>query len=332
MVGLGATGLAVARALGRRGYSVLGVDPRAWEIGRLSRYVNSRVSSIEAAMVWLGGRTPHESERPVLFACGDPELVVCDRAELAAHVVLLPAPSWLDKRTLYRRALDAGFDVPPFAVDAPPAGPPPWLAKPALAGAARTRPFAEKARLVQAVDPSWRDVLVQTWVPGSIEQVIVWAAHLGSDGSVGPTVTARKRREVPKFGSASWLETIRDLEVHEASLALCTALAIRGTVAIEWKRADRLWLIEVNARPVLWSAVAEELIVDAFQERRGAPRPRPSPVPSGRTWRYGARDPLAPRADIDALWAKDDPLPGLAGPAYTAALVAARATGRRFAW
>lgn len=332
-MGLGATGLAVARALGRRGYSVLGIDHRPWEVARLSRYVNSTASDVDDAIRRLGGRSPDPSERPILFACGDPELAQVDaaRERLSAHAQLPPPAEWLDKRRLYAAAQDAGVAVPAFAVDAPPDAPGPWIVKPARAGASETRPFPEKARLTARLEPHWRDVVVQAYVPGGSESLVVWAAHSGADGRIGPWVTGVKRRERPRLGSASWLETTRDDEVDAASRALCQALPLHGTVAIEWKRADgRLWLIEVNTRPVLWSAVADEVLVDAFQERRGLPRPPAEPVPAGRTWRYAARDPLSPAAQVDALWAVDDPLPGLAGPLYTGVLALARLSGRRF--
>ena len=350
MFGLGATGLAIARALGRRGYSVLGVDHRPWEIGRASRYVTATQTCDVATfkegalaapdhLKWYPA--PCADERSVGFACGDPELIaLCEQASRLAPWLYLPASirdglagRLVDKRAMYERCAAAGARVPEWRAGLWSRGGP-WVVKPVLAGASRQRPFAEKARLVSDLG-SWREqpaVIVQDFVPGSVKDVHVWAAFVDDRGQVGVSVTAQKLRERPApFGSASWLQTTRDPEVDRKSRDLVGALGLTGTIGVEWKRCrGELWLIEVNPRPVLWLGVAEQIVVDAFQALRGAPRPPASAQPAGRTWRYAAREPLSPRADVDALWASDDPLPGLLGPAYTALLAGKRLLGKRF--
>jgi predicted ATP-grasp superfamily ATP-dependent carboligase len=248
----------------------------------------------------------------------------------------LPADPWvLDKRRLALAASAAGIRIPrTLGVDlslSDARGP--LVVKPTLGGASPNRPFPEKARLVTTVAADDPSLLVQELIPGPVDAIVVWAGHVGADGLIGPTVVARKRRERPDpFGSASWLETITSDVVEAESRALIAALGLTGTLAIEWKEwAGARWLIEVNPRPVLWSAVADEIVVDAYAERAGKARPPAHPVPAGRTWRYAARDPLAPSAWVDALWALDDPLPGLYGPAYTLRLFFERLRSRRFA-
>lgn len=298
---------------------------------------------------------PHRDERSVGFVCGDPELrTVTQAAEALAPHVVLPraiiegtALALVDKRVLAQRLAGEDVALPAtvwassraalLAQLAETAGP--WLMKPALAGASQRRPFAEKARRVTSIgaladysDPVLASVILQSEIPGPVDAISAWAAHIAEDGTIGPSVTVQKRRERPSpYGSASWVITAADAEVEAQSRRVVQALGLTGLVGVEWKRhAGTLWFIEVNARPVLWLGVAEEVIVDAFQALRGAPRPPLGPVAAGRTWRYGVRDPFTPRADVDALWALDDPLPGLVGPAYTALLAVRRATGTRF--
>lgn len=303
-------------------------------MGLRSHYVGS--NSRDFAPL-TGGAPPHPADRAVLFPCGDPALVAVEahRSALAPYCYLPSDPWVLDKRRLAHAAAGAGIRIPrTLGVDlslSDAHGP--LVVKPALGGASRNRPFPEKARLVATVSEDEPELLVQELIPGPVDAILVWAGHVGADGQLGPTVVARKRRERPKpFGSASWLETITSDVVEAESRALVSALGLTGTLAIEWKEwAGVRWLIEVNPRPVLWSAVADEILIDAYAERAGKPRPPARPVPAGRTWRYSAREPLSPPAEVDALWALDDPLPGLYGPAYTLRLLFERLRSRRFA-
>ncbi|MBT9559136.1 MAG: ATP-grasp domain-containing protein [Myxococcales bacterium] len=333
VAGLSATGLAVARALGRRGYSVHAVETHTWEVGLRSRYVRSAATNFTSL---IEGPPPHPDDRAVLFACGDPALVAVEalRDRLGPYCHLPAAPWVLDKRRLAQAASTADIRIPrTLGIDlslSDAHGP--LVVKPRFGGASPTRPFPEKARLVTSVPMDDPDLLVQELIPGPVDAIVVWAGHVGADGRVGPTVVGRKRRERPDpFGSASWLETITSDVVEAESRALVAALGLSGTLAIEWKEwAGERWLIEVNPRPVLWSAVADEVLVDAYAERAGKARPPARSVPAGRTWRYAARDPLSAPAGVDALWALDDPMPGLYGPAYTLRLLWERRRNSRF--
>jgi len=305
----------------------------SWEVGLRSRYVGSASKDFASLTV---GSPPHPADRAVLFPCGDPALVAVEaHRDALAQFCFLPSDPWvLDKRRLIRAAAAAGIRTPrTVGIDLTMSDAHgPLVVKPAMGAATRARPFPEKARLVTSIPAADPELVVQELIPGPVDAILVWAGHVGSDGRIGPTVVGRKRRERPSpFGSASWLESIASDVVEAESRALIGALGLTGTLAIEWKEwAGTRWLIEVNPRPVLWSAVADEVLVDAYAERAGKARPPARAVPAGRTWRYAARDPLAPSAQVDALWAIDDPLPGLYGPAYTLRLFSARLRSSRF--
>ena len=353
VLGLSGTGLAVARALGRRGVRVLGVDPSRAALGRFSRYVRASTELTVDAL-----RALAEDARPVLFACGDPEFSwALDHREALASFTRLPgaiatgaAEAALDKRRLYRRCQELGVllpttwlpeddgDVATVAREAR------WpvLVKPACGhdGGPRLRKLtvcASGDALRRAV-PDPRAVVLQELIPGPESALLVFAAHVGRDGRAGPTVTARKLRQYPAgTGSGTAVVTERDDEVAERSLLLIEALGLHGPCGVEWKRAGgRLWHIEVNPRPVLWYALAEAVVVDAWHELRGEPRPPPVPQRDGVRWQYLTRDLVAggrrawPLGHVLCEAAPDDPLPGLWSPVHAASQwLGARGHSRR---
>jgi len=333
----------VARALGRRGLRVAGADRRWWEIGGASRFVHRVDWSFDALRDLRGA---------VVYPCGDPELawLMAHRSELS-HLRLPPsivdrsADATLDKRILYARCLELGVPMPRTWIGRPvseviDAARFPVLVKPALGGAGiRTGPaklaVCRTAAELQRWHASADDLVFQEWIDGPDDQLEVCALNRRPDGSVGALVTARKERQWPRgTGSGSSVVTTEAADVATASRELVTALGLTGLCAVEWKRSDgRLIHIEINARPVLWGALADSVLLDDFCARTGRTI-GPSPRQSSQRWRYLVRDLAAggsihSPADHHALVAHDDPLPGLLGPAYSAALWVARRTGRR---
>lgn len=350
VLGLGGTGLQVARALGRRGLRVAGVDPRRWEIGHRSRYlVRSSHASTAEELIALAG-----DERPLLLACGDPQVAWADRhaAALRPHVrapsSLLDGTSAavLDKRRYYARCRELAIPLPrtwiPGSMAAVRAAADearyPVVVKPALAGASGRRPrLCDNATALIDACPAPRHVVIQEWIAGPDDALWVYAAHRGADGRVGPEVVARKLRQYPdQTGSGCRVVTARDDEVREQSRALVASLGLVGPCGVEWKRGPAgLRHIETNARPVLWYGLADEVVWDAWCDLTGAPRPEPRQSPPGVVWQYRVRDRVAARsprptpADLSCIGAPDDPLPGLLELPYSAALWLATRLGRR---
>lgn len=340
--GLSATGLAVARALARRGLQVCGIDPRPWEIGHRSRYVNSTTRLTLPSLRALAG-----SRQPLVFAAGDPELEwLLDHREELATFVRLPhaiadgsARGILRKRDFYERCLALKVDLPRTWLPtnrqeveaAASAGRFPLLVKETMAPVRR----CASARELERATPSPRTIVLQEMLPGPESALVVMAVHIGRDGKPGPIVTGRKLRQLPRdIGSASRVITEWQPELVETGLRLLDGLGYRGTCGLEWKQVgDRMMHIEINARPVQWFELAEIVTWDAWCERSGQPRPRWTQT-DGVEWQYLSRDVVASRgrcklAEVQALWAADDPLPGLLEPVYAGALALARGRGTR---
>ncbi len=337
---LSGTGLAVGRALGRRGLRVAGVDPRWWEIGHRSRYIHGSAELSVRAVRALAA-----DDRPVLFACGDPELMwVLENAAALNGVVRLPAAytngiaaGVVDKRRYYARCLDLGVPLPRtwFPRDADDVAraaeqarfpvlvkPPPGYGKP------QECPDAHALSL--AARPAG-GVVIQELIDGPVQDLWVFAAHRDTAGNVGPSVTGRKLRQFPvDYGSACRLITEADAEVDRRSRALLDALDLTGPCGVEWKRSGgKLVHIEINPRPVLWYSLAEPVILDTYNALTAGPRPPALPVDDGLLWRYAIRDPGGPPPQYWCLRATDDPVPGLLAPAYTAALALKKSSTRR---
>lgn len=338
VLGLSATGLAVVRALGRAGLQVAGFDDRRWEIGHRSRYLLTSGPMDLTAMKRVAG-----GDRPALLVAGDPELQwALENAAALDRFVALPssirtgqAADVLNKRRYYRHCLDAGVAlsetlIPDGPVDLTDASD--WLIKPARGGVAggRVSPLSE------AESPDWSGSVLQRRIPGADDRIWVYATHVAADGTLGSgEMVGQKLTQWPVgLGSASRMICAENAVILEASRHLIRTLGLTGTLAVEWKLApDGVPLhIETNARPALWFGLCEPVVLDAYAETRGCPPVVRPPTPLGKTWAYAVREAAVGRfqsADVDALMAKDDPMPGLLGPAYSAALWLAHRLGRR---
>ena len=256
----------------------------------------------------------------------------------------------LDKRQQYRRLSELGVRLPrtwiPTDGDAVAAAAAearyPVVVKPAFGDAWRERLGGAKLLVCHgpAADrdaaAAGEGTILQEVIPGPETELRVMAVHMGSDGRPGPWVTARKLRQYPAdYGSGSRVMACSDPELEEHTLALLTRLAIPGTFGAEWKRyRGQLWLVEINPRPVLWIGLAPAVVQDAWRELSGRSRDAPGPaVAAGRVWQDLLRDLLASRAapgrlgDVLCEAARDDPLPGLIGPAAAAWQWASRRFG-----
>ncbi len=346
--GLSATGLAIARILGRRGIRVYGVDRRHWEIGRSSRYVEVK-STLRAALTESGEDSP-------VFVGGDPELrAYCEvqSADAGAKKSSELALALLDKGSQFRRCEphmnDLGMAMPRTW------SPVVWqdwadipsslslVLKPRFGGASRLRPrFGKLWQCLPGQSPMQYAkelgldadaVLVQEVIPGPDTSIDVCFLYRYPTGEFGSIMTGQKLRQQPRgFGSSSRLVTTDDPELATMAKALITRLGVTGLVSLEWKRhAAQRFLMEINPRAVLFSAIAPEVILDAYAGAARLPVRSPTHVPGGRRWQYSIREPFsAPVAGtVDALATPDDPWPGRLALPYTLALMlATRVRGR----
>jgi len=205
--------------------------------------------------------------------------------------------------------------------------------------------YAEACALV---DPA--TLMVQELVPGGGETQFSYAA-LCVDGLPLATVTARRTRQYPAdFGRAStYVETVDCPELAEPSLRLLRELRFDGLIEIEYKRDPRdgvLKVLDMNPRVwgwhtlcgragvdfpyLLWLLVSGEP-VPATHARAGVGWLRfTTDTPTALKELYSKRLPLREyvrslrRPRESAIFAWDDPVPGLAELPLVALLLARR--------
>jgi D-aspartate ligase len=198
------------------------------------------------------------------------------------------------------------------------------------------------------VDPA--TLMVQELIPGGGAEQLSYAA-ICDGGRPLASVTARRTRQFPMdFGRASThVETVALPEVAAPAQALLAELEYTGLVEVEFKRDPRdgvCKLLDVNARVWGWHTLCARAGVDftwlAWRLARGEPvgsaRQRdgvrwtrlttdlPTAAKEIAARRLSVRDYLGslrgPRER--AIFASDDPLPGLLEVPLLASLVAAR--------
>jgi len=357
--------LAVARSLGRRGIPVWFLT-HDHPLARYSRYVirggRWPGPNDPGAAEWLQQFAQrHRRYDWTLFAGGDPEVqfVARNHAALSAAFRLITPPwavtRWTaDKRLTYQLADSVGVPTPWSYY---PQGREdvadvecrfPVILKPTVhegrnaftqAKAWRVDDRAELiARYVRAAALVGETAIVlQELIRGGGERQFSYAA-LCDRGVPVASLTARRSRQFPiDFGyTSTFVETIEQPEVEEASRRILRSLQLSGLVEVEFKydvRDERLKLLDINARPWTWIGLGDIAGVEfpylAWQLAQGE-----SPVPArgaaGARWMHLTRDLVAACQEMGAglnsparylrsfrrpitfaAFAKDDPLPGL---------------------
>jgi predicted ATP-grasp superfamily ATP-dependent carboligase len=330
VVGVGwVSGLAAIRSLGRAGVRVLAVDDRPGALGFRSRYAEPHLAPSRRgddyvrflAGLGVGVALPTHDD--------DLETIARNHADLP---LTCPFPDWRvlgaaqDKRAQVQAARRAGVPVPDTGEDAPL----PALVKPARAPAFRRR-FGVKAfrcetraEVAAALERAREfDPIVQEWVPGGDDRLYTCGSYVAANGAPLGLFSGRKLRQTPRVvGTARVAEAVWVDEVVEQGMALLRELRLWGISQVEFKhdpRDGKYKLIEVNPRLWEWHGLAAACGVDlpliAYRDAVGE---RPEPVRMERgglrwaiTLARGARPtPQRPRY-IDAMWARDDPMPAL---------------------
>lgn len=209
--------------------------------------------------------------------------------------------------------------------------------------------YAEACALVSA-----EAVTVQELIPGGGESQLAFAA-LVEEGAVIASITAERTRQYPMdFGRAStYVRSIDDEEVAALAERLLAHIGFTGLVEVEFKRDPRdgrCKLLDLNPRPWGWHTLSCRAGVDfpflLWQRVLGRPVPRLRGRP-GVSWmrlstdlpvalrelacgRLSLRDYLSSFAGPRerAIFAPDDPVPGLLELPLLALTVARRLARR----
>jgi D-aspartate ligase len=193
--------------------------------------------------------------------------------------------------------------------------------------------FAEAAALV---GPG--EVMIQELIPGDGQRQFAYCAFFKQGDAVGSMVVRRQRQHPPEFGRAStFVETIELPELESLSKRFLRAIDYYGLVELEYKLDQRLGqykLLDVNARTWGYHTIGPRagvdfprlLFADQLQQRVARCRAEPgitwirlaTDVPTAALellhrrldWRAYLRS--VKRVDVESVFARDDPLPGLA--------------------
>jgi D-aspartate ligase len=227
-------------------------------------------------------------------------------------------------------------------------GEPPWAVKPAIkdhfvyetrAKAWRADSREELHRLVvrasDLVGP--REVLVQELIPGNGENQHAYCAFFREGEAVASMVVERRRQHPPEFGRAStYVRTIESARLEKWSCRLLREIDYYGLVEVEFKvdpRDGQAKLLDVNARTWGYHTLGLAAGVDfpylLYRDQVGLPVAHERALP-GQAWlrlatdlpvgvleilrrQTRVRDYLRTlrSASTEAVFARDDPLPGL---------------------
>ncbi len=343
-------GLAAIRSLGRQGLRVLAVDHRPYALGLRSRYAEARLApdpladedGFIAALQAIAEET--DGVLPV-FPTHDEHLnAIARHAEVLGDRYRFPFPGWdvleriQSKRHQLETAEAIGVPVPrtlyPNSPDeARAAGEEvgfPLVVKPsANVGFRRSHKRqlfrcetpAELERAYEAAAPY--EPMVQELIPGGDEELYTLGSYLNDDGEALGLFSGHKLSQTRGFmGSARVGEAVWVEEVVELGLAFLRALGFHGISQVETKRDPRdgrYKLMEVNPRLWQWHSLAGACGVDlpyiAHRDLVGDPLPPARMHGDGKRWAITlmAGSPLALERPpyVDAVFARDDPKPGL---------------------
>lgn len=252
-----------------------------------------------------------------------------------AQELAIPTPrTWYPQRREDLERIDAD---PPFAIK-PAIKEHFFYSTKAKAWRANTRSeLAERFERAAALTGQG-EVMVQELIPGDGDQQFAYCAFFKDGAGVGRMVARRRRQHPPEFGRAStFVETI-DLPILETfSERFLRAVGYYGLVEVEYKldrRDGRYKLLDVNARAWGYHTLGQRagvdfpflLFADQLGEHVQASRARAgmrwirlvTDVPTAAyelvrgqlDWRRYLRS-LAD-VNVEAVFSRDDPLPGLA--------------------
>ena len=364
----GSTMLSALRALGRNGIPVFVLAKGPMTYTGMSRYAKNielftndlsdeelieRISRILAKIGW-------QKCKPVLMILSENDIFRLHSIQsfLEKNFTIIPSDQaipYLEKENQLPLAIEAGFSVPQSIVLRSPDEVErvserlqfPIIVKPHALHTVGS--FTEKVLIFDAKDDfaerivcffqdKGTELLVQEYIPGSDENVLIFMASCDVQGRVRSFVSGRKLRQVPPgFGFMSSGIIEKNEEMEAKSIKLCQLYQVGGFLGIEAKQhqgTGALYYIETNFRPEAISALAEvagvNLVLDVYLMAIGQYCFASSPSPTGsylnlqyeidairhlvhegktRWWRELLR-PL-PRPTAYSLYAPDDPLPFL---------------------
>jgi D-aspartate ligase len=183
------------------------------------------------------------------------------------------------------------------------------------------------------------EVIIQELIPGSGETQLAYCAFFRDGRSSASMVVRRLRQHPPLFGRAStFVETIEHPELEELSQRFLRRIGYYGLVELEYKhdaRDGQTKLLDVNARTWGYHSLGQRAGVDfpylLYADQMSLPAPDGLRAAPGVSWiRLATDTPTAAvelargaldwrtyvrslrEVNVESVFSRDDPLPGLA--------------------
>ncbi len=325
--------LKVARSLGRRGIPVIGVVARRGAWAQSSRYLDVRVEPAagdrDAAFLdYLIALSAELGSWPVLIPLNDEHVLFVSRhrAQLSPHYRFLMAEpdvmeavvsksgvAELAQRCQVRQPavfplssladVDAVADRVDFPALVKPRYSMSWQSRDASRVVSGRKVVvvgdaAELREVFRRLAPLDSRLILQELIPGPDENFHYYVGFFDADSDPLASFVGVKRRVTPiHFGSASYVTSVIEPDLVDASVAFMKRIRYRGHVGIEYKldpRDGNYKLIEINARFGLWDGMASLAGIDfaylGYARLTGSPY-QPSPTyPDGIKWISFERD------------------------------------------
>jgi D-aspartate ligase len=270
VLGLGQNGLATARALGRVGVPVIGIDSDLEQPGAQTRYCEKILcpdfakagDGLMQTLTELGRKL---EQKAVILPSGDLNVqMVSERREELEPYYHLSLPSkevlrlFLDKKSFYKLAIernlplprtwftDGAHDIDAISRDISY----PCLIKPFQPNATWRQTFDTRLFLADSRDllrqlydliyPVHQDLIIQEYMPGDDDQVCWGVTYLDAQQKPLARWAGRKIRQYPRgFGTATLAESLDDPELAQMAIDILTTVGHRGYGVVEFKRDRR---------------------------------------------------------------------------------------------
>ncbi|MBS2967449.1 hypothetical protein J9317_01410 [Metabacillus sp. KIGAM252] len=276
------TGLAISRALGKKGIPIIALDRDGRAVGLQSKYVHTAAlcpnpfteeAEFISLLLEIGRNLP---QKGVLFPCNDEWVLLVSkhRTELEKYF-LFPFAEWdnveslLNKRKLYKKAASLDIPIPAtwypeeFSGEYPDDLPFPCIVKPveqrSFYEAFQTKAFTanstEELTGILAKTAS-HEVVIQDIISSSLSDFYSLCTYTSMDGEIKGQFTGRKLEQYPlNFGTGCLVESAEGGRFVSYGAEILKAQGYYGIAETEFvydKRDDTYKLLDVNTRVWKW--------------------------------------------------------------------------------
>jgi D-aspartate ligase len=310
------SGLGIARDFAGKGIRVIGLSSDPEIYGNFTRHCEVRMApNSQDAPEGLFERLlqlSSELRGAVIFPTRDADVLLLDRFRdnLANHFTLAIPPRdcllrVMDKYALATAAQHAGLPIPRtirisagidlcrverevgFPCVLKPVFAVTWRGADSWKNVGARK--AVRVESVQQLESEYKllsqvdnEMLVQQWVPGAADQIVVLGGYVQNGGDLTQYFTARKLIQSPDdFGTGCVIESQPIPKIVTLSERLCRALRYEGMAEIEYKydqKSQQFLLIEINTRHWDWHRLASASDINlswtAYRDLTGHPLER----------------------------------------------------------